>query len=135
MSRSLDDHIMKPDWVHRMECLLQDWKTYCLQETKAIQSQDWTQIETIQKSIQEIMTTMDQLAVKNGANDATLRQWLAPQMTELLNLERDNSQNLGAKLNRTRGELDQSRSSGRKLNQIKSAYGVGRDSVMIHKYT
>jgi hypothetical protein len=126
---------VKPDWVHNVEGLLQDWKVFSLQETKAIQTQDWDQVRHIQQSIQEIMGRIEKISNQHGADDAIFRQWLAPQMTELLDLERENSQNLGAKLNRTRDELEQSRTSGHKLNQIKSAYGVSRDSVMIHQYT
>jgi len=126
---------VKPDWVHSVEGLLQDWKVFSLQETKAIQAQDWDQVRHIQQSIQEIMGRIEKISTQHEADDATFRQFLAPQMTELLDLERENSQNLGAKLNRTRDELEQSRTSGHKLNQIKSAYGVSRDSVMIHQYT
>ena len=81
------------------------------------------------------MGRIEKISNQHGADNAIFRQWLAPQMTELLDLERENSQNLGAKLNRTRDELDQSRTSGHKLNQIKSAYGASRDSVMIHQYS
>lgn len=126
---------MKPDWIHTIEGLLQDWKVCCLQETKAIQSQNWNEIQHIQRSIQDIMATIETITLHDARNGETIRQWLVPQMTELLDLERANAQNLGAKLDRTRNELDRSRTSGRNLNQIKSAYGANRDSVMIHRYT
>lgn len=126
---------MKPDWVQTVESLLQDWKALCQQETKAIEGQDWEQIRNVQQSIQQIMGQIETITASHEADDATMRSWLAPRMTELLHMERANSQNLGAKLDRTRGELDHSRTSGRKLNQIKSAYGVGRESVMIQQYT
>lgn len=126
---------MKPNWVNSVEGLLQNWKVFSLQETKAIQTQDWEQVRHIQQSIRDIMESIEKISNQQGADDTIIRHWFAPQMTELLNLERENSQNLGAKLNRTREELDQSRTSGHKLNKIKSAYGVTRDSVMIHQYT
>ena len=126
---------MKPDWIQRVENLLEDWKTFCLQEAKAIQGQDWDQIHHVQQSIKEIMGRIESITLPHETDDATIRHWLSPQMTELLNLERENSQNLGAKLDRTRGELDQHRNSGRKLSKIKSAYGATRDSVMIRQYT
>jgi hypothetical protein len=130
-----DFDTVKPDWIQTVESLLQDWKVFCQQETKAIQGQDWERIRIVQQSIQQIMGQIETITASHGADDATIRHWLAPRMTELLHLERENSQNLGAKLDRTRGELDHSRTSGRKLNQIKSAYGVGRESVMIRQYT
>ncbi len=126
---------MKPDWLHSIEELLSNWETHTQDERTAIESQDWTGLATIQKSKELLMQSIDQIAEKNKHSEDDLGRWLSPKINDLLEMEKRNAELLSNKQNHARSEIEKSRTSGRQLNQIKSAYTVSRESVMIKSYS
>jgi len=126
---------MKPAWVIHFEEILCDWKNHTLDEEQAIESQDWTQLTMIQESKQALMQAFEQLADQGQHEEVDLQKWLTPQMSNLHQMERKNADLLAKKQAHVHGQIEQSRSSGRQLNRIKSAYTVNKDSVMIKAYS
>lgn len=128
-------HSLKPNWILEFEALLNDWKTHTLKEERAIQTQDWLQLTSIQESKEALMLTMESVAESEPNNNEDLQYWLAPKMTDLYEMEKKNADLLARQKAHVKGEIDKSRSSGRQLNQIKSAYSTNKESVMLQSYS
>ena len=127
--------MMKPEWILHFEELLGDWRSHTLEEKKAIESQDWTQLNTIQESKEVLMQSMEKATNHGQDEEIDLRKWLTPQMTDLYQMEKTNADLLAKKQAHVRGKIKKSRSSARQLNQIKSAYTANKDSIMIKAYS
>lgn len=126
---------MKPDWILKIDELLDEWKIHTLEEERAIQTQDWSQLSSIQESKRALMKSIEFAAPSEPEGEDDLQVWLTPKMTDLYMLEKKNADLLARKQAHVKNELDKSRSSGRQLNQIKSAYSTNKESVMIKSYS
>ncbi|MDB4688957.1 hypothetical protein OAH23_00915 [Verrucomicrobia bacterium] len=126
---------MKPDWVLTIEAWLSEWETHTIEEESAIQSQDWQKLSSLHASKEELMQSIQATLDKEEDAEAGLKRWLAPQMADLFAMEKKNAELLAIKQNYAKGEIDKSRSSGRQLNKIKSAYTADKDSVMLTSYS
>jgi hypothetical protein len=125
---------MKPDWVLRIEAWLSEWKTHTMGEENAIQSQDWQKLSSLHASKEVLMNSIQATLDKEDA-ETGLEKWLAPRMADLFAMEKKNAELLAIKQNYAKGEIDKSRSSGRQLNKIKSAYTADKESVMLTSYS
>ena len=126
---------MKPDWVLRIEAWLSEWETHTMGEENAIQSQDWQNLSSLHASKEVLMQSIQATLDKKEDAEAGLEKWLAPRMADLFAMEKKNAELLAIKQNHARGEIDKSRSSGRQLNKIKSAYTTDKESVMLTSYS
>ena len=126
---------MKPDWVLTVEAWLSEWETQTIEEESAIQIQDWQKLSSLHTSKEGLMQSIQATLDKEEDAEAGLEKWLAPRMAELFRMEKKNAELLAIKQNYARGEIDKSRSSGRQLNKIKSAYTMDKESVMLTSYS
>ena len=126
---------MKPDWVLRIEAWLSEWETHTMGEENAIQSQAWQKLSSLHASKEVLMQSIQATLDKKEDAEAGLEKWLAPRMADLFAMEKKNAELLAIKQNHARGEIDKSRSSGRQLNKIKSAYTTDKESVMLTSYS
>ena len=126
---------MKPDWVLTIEAWLSEWETHTIEEESAIQIQDWQKLSSLHTSKERLMQSIQATLDKEEEAEAGLEKWLAPRMAELFRMEKKNAELLAIKQNHARGEIDKSRSSGRQLNKIKSAYTMDKESVMLTSYS
>jgi hypothetical protein len=125
---------MKPDWVLRIEAWLSEWETHTIEEESAIQIQNWQKLSSLHASKEVLMNSIQATLDKEDA-ETGLEKWLAPRMADLFAMEKKNAELLAIKQNYAKGEIDKSRSSGRQLNKIKSAYTADKESVMLTSYS
>ena len=126
---------MKPDWVLRIEAWLSEWETHTIEEESAIQIQNWQKLSSLHASKEVLMQSIQATLDKEEDAEAGLEKWLAPRMADLFAMEKKNAELLAIKQNYAKGEIDKSRSSGRQLNKIKSAYTADKESVMLTSYS
>jgi hypothetical protein len=126
---------MKPDWVLRIEAWLSEWETHTIEEESAIQIQNWQKLSSLHASKEVLMQSIQSTLDKEEDAEAGLEKWLAPRMADLFAMEKKNAELLAIKQNYAKGEIDKSRSSGRQLNKIKSAYTADKESVMLTSYS
>ena len=126
---------MKPDWVLTVEAWLSEWETHTIEEESAIQIQNWQKLSSLHTSKEGLMQSIQATLDKEENAEAGLEKWLAPKMAELFRMEKKNAELLAIKQNYAKGEIDKSRSSGRQLNKIKSAYTTDKQSVMLTSYS
>lgn len=104
-------------------------------EENAIQSQDWQKLSSLHASKEVLMKSIQASLDKEEDAEAGLKKWLAPRMADLFAMEKKNAELLAIKQNYAKGEIDKSRSSGRQLKKIKSAYTADKESVMLTSYS
>jgi hypothetical protein len=127
--------IMKPHWNQEYEAFLEAWKEGTLQEHETIESESWDALAVLQDSKKTLMKAIETFSKRHALTEKEVRGWFAATIETLLELEKQNTDLLTRKQAFTRQEMDRSRSSGLKLNQIKSAYTTQRESVMIRAYS
>lgn len=103
--------------LHPTALMLREWKRLTLAESKAIQLQDWDEVQRVQDTKAQLKAEYESLAPNH--HDAQYRQ----EANEVIALEKNNWDSLSRSLQVTRAEIANEDKSIQNIQQVHRAYG------------
>ena len=103
--------------LHPTALMLREWKRLTLAESRAIQLQDWDEVQRVQDTKAQLKAQYESLAPNH--HDAQYRQ----EANEVIALEKNNWDSLSRSLQVTRAEIANEDKSIQNIQQVHRAYG------------